>query len=61
MDTLRIISISLLAGCSAAGLVWYLWGMKTNIQAYKIQRSTAKTVSANNDTENDDGAEEPGA
>jgi len=61
MDTLRIISISLLAGCSAAGLVWYIWGIKTNMQAYKMQQDAAKNISADDNTENNDGAEEPGA
>lgn len=30
MQLLRILGISLLAGCIGAGLVWYAWGLAEN-------------------------------
>ena len=34
MQTLRIIALSVLAGCIAGGFVWYLWGLVENVRSF---------------------------
>ncbi len=61
MDTLRIISIALLAGCSAAGLVWYIWGIRTNVSAYRKQRHQSVPAMEPGESGDDEMGEKPDA
>jgi hypothetical protein len=59
MDALRILSISLLAGCAAAGLVWYAWGFRANMSAYLKHRDEANSAALADSTEAPDEDGEP--
>jgi len=59
MDALRILSISVLAGCAAAGLVWYTWGIRANMSAYLKHRDDANATALTDETEPADEDGEP--
>ena len=54
MNTIRILSLALLAGVGVAGAVWYIWGIVENLAAFKKQRASADQSEFGSDSKNED-------
>lgn len=53
MNTIRILSLALLAGIGVAGAVWYLWGFFENMNTFRLQR-IARSLEVEVDSDEDD-------
>ena len=46
MNTIRILSLALLAGVGVGGAVWYIWGVVENLGVWRKQRAAAAEADA---------------
>ena len=62
MQLLRILGISLLAGCIGAGLVWYGWGLAENAASVlRARRALTGAQTPDDDADIDDAETEVAA